>query len=61
MIQIVSVFSDPVTLDVKRKKNDDAVNDSKSWSDYMVSLVVDFLLVVLPMLVFFTVSVLKQL
>ncbi|KAH7514430.1 hypothetical protein FEM48_Zijuj11G0088800 [Ziziphus jujuba var. spinosa] len=48
--------SDPVTIDIKRKKNDDAKDCSTSWSDYMATLFMDFILIVLPILVFFTVS-----
>ncbi|XP_060674232.1 uncharacterized protein At4g17910 isoform X2 [Ziziphus jujuba] len=46
---------DPVTIDIKRKKNDDAKDCSTSWSDYMATLFMDFILIVLPILVFFTV------
>ncbi|KAF3449423.1 hypothetical protein FNV43_RR10151 [Rhamnella rubrinervis] len=46
---VVSVFSDPVAIDIRRKKNDDAVDDSKSFSrmdicmDDLVDVAIAFL------------------
>ncbi|GMN30556.1 hypothetical protein TIFTF001_002846 [Ficus carica] len=46
---------DTTTAESKLKKDDNAIIGSKSWWDYMASLLVDFLLIVLPILLFLTV------
>ncbi|XP_024021507.1 uncharacterized protein At4g17910 isoform X2 [Morus notabilis] len=46
---------DTVTEEAKLKKNDDVLVLSKSWQDYMAALLIDFFLIVLPILLFLTV------
>ncbi|KAL5550980.1 hypothetical protein UlMin_001156 [Ulmus minor] len=48
-------FVDTVTPDTARKKKDDEMGGSWSWWAYMATIVVDFLFMVLPVLLFFTV------
>lgn len=45
-------------IDVVSKKNDDAVVGSKGWAAYMASMSLDFLLIIVPIVLVYTVSVL---
>ncbi|EXB64913.1 Uncharacterized protein L484_001867 [Morus notabilis] len=49
--------SDTVTEEAKLKKNDDVLVLSKSWQDYMAALLIDFFLIVLPILLFLTMDI----
>ncbi|KAL7166856.1 hypothetical protein ACSBR2_037513 [Camellia fascicularis] len=46
---------DPNTMKISLKKNDDVIVAFKSWRDYMALMITDFLSIVLPILLFFTV------
>ena len=49
---------DSFTIVVTLKKDDDAKVGAKSWQAYMVALSVDFLFIMVPFVLFLTVSVL---
>ncbi|KAI8030971.1 Uncharacterized protein LOK49_LG01G01493 [Camellia lanceoleosa] len=46
---------DPNTMKISLKKNDDVIVAFNSWRDYMALMIMDFLSIVLPILLFFTV------
>jgi len=50
-------FSGFVSVDTSLKKNDNEILGSKDWRAYMATMAVDFLVLVLPNILFFTVSV----
>ncbi|CAJ2636371.1 unnamed protein product [Trifolium pratense] len=50
-----SFASIPITGDSLKKKNDDASSEHRSFKAYLATLTLDFLVIVVPMLLFFTV------
>lgn len=48
-------FSSNCLIDVPLKKNDNEIVGSKDWRAYMATMAVDFLTIVLPIILFFTV------
>ena len=53
------VTPDTVTAENKLKKDNNMRGGSKGWWDYMAVLLVDFVLIVLPILLCLTVSLLN--
>lgn len=49
-------MSDSLTTDAILKKNDDAIVGSKSWQAYMATLMLDFLFIMVPIVLVYTVS-----
>ena len=47
-----------LTGDSLKKKNDDAPSEHRSFKAHLATLTLDFLVIIVPMLLFFTVSVL---
>jgi phosphatidylinositol glycan class W len=58
--KLISFIFDATVTPTKKNDHDNAVLGSKELGNYMATLTVDFLFIVLPMLLIFTVSFLNQ-